>query len=470
MICMPSANDSIKMIDRVIEEVALLVTPPINERERVENVAKLVLEKIKNALKFSKFSPEIILGGSYARNTWLPLEADIDVFLRYPTQVNRKELEEDSYRISCQAFGEKNLVIRYAEHPYTETYIEDVRVNVVPCYKVEAGNWITAADRSPYHLIFVKKNITSSQTLDVRLLKKFLKSQGIYGAEIKVGGFSGYLCETLIYRYGSFKNLILNASKWKLPLIITDKDKDNEVKGKFKGDKIIITDPVDYNRNLGKALTIKSLAKFVLACRGFLKSPSKEYFTLHDKVTKLEDIEKNMLLENIMILEFEHAKMSADILWGMLYRTLNHFTKQFNENNFKIARNIAVSDEKSFSAYIFLFETKQVSEYECRIGPYIFDEENLEKFVSKNLGNSYFLWINDEGKICTFKKRNINTAKKLLEEMVKDPIRYGASRKIVEALKKGKIYVGKEIFEVKREEIWIGVMKLLEPEEQKYFS
>ncbi len=467
MTSMSSAN-SVERMDRVLEEATELVTPSKDEVERVENVAKLVLEKIGKSIEYSRFSPEIILGGSYARNTWLPLEADIDIFLRYPTNVNRKELEEDSYRISSKAFGEENLVIRYAEHPYTETYIENVRINVVPCYKVELGKWITAADRSPYHLNFVKENI--KQTLDVRLLKKFLKSQGIYGAEIKVGGFSGYMCETLVYRYGSFKNLILNASKWRLPLIVTEEDKVKEVKEKFKGDKIIITDPVDYNRNLGRALSIKSLTKFVLACRSFIKNPSKEYFMQEEKKIRLDYIENSILLENVMALEIEHEKFSADILWGMLYRTLNHFIKQFNENNFKIARTVTVSDEESFSAYLFLFETKQVSEYECRIGPYVFDEENFEKFVSKNIGSSYLLWINDEGKICALKRRNNNTAKKLLEEILKDPIKYGASRKIAEALKKGKIYTGKEVLEVKRDEIVRGVMELLEPGEKKYFS
>ena len=54
--------------------------------------------------------------------------------------------------------------------------------------------------------------------------------------------------------------------------------------------------------------------------------------------------------------------------------------------------------------------------------------------------------------------------------MLKDPIKYGASRKIVEALKKGKVYAGKEILEVRRDEVWSGVMELLEPGEKKYFS
>ena len=50
---------------------------------------------------------------------------------------------------------------------------------------------------------------------EVRVLKKFMKGIDTYGAEIKVGGFSGMLCETLILNYGSFEDTIKSASDWK---------------------------------------------------------------------------------------------------------------------------------------------------------------------------------------------------------------------------------------------------------------
>lgn len=456
-------------LDRVIGEAAALLTPSKEERERVERVAGVVLEKVKAALEYSRFRPETVLGGSYARDTWLPREADIDVFLRYPTDVGRVELEEDSYMVSCKAFGEENLVVRYAEHPYTETYVEGVRVNVVPCYRVEAGRWITAADRSPYHLEFVKRNLKGFQTSDVRLLKGFMKGQGIYGAEIKVGGFSGYMCETLVYRYGSFKSLLEEASRWKIPLIVTDEDKVEEVRERFRGDKIVITDPVDPNRNLGRALSMRSLAKFVLACRSFLRKPSREYFMVREKSVDRVRLAENRLLENVIVLEFEHEKMSADILWGMLYRTMNHFIKQFNVGGFKVARATAVSDEERFSAYIFLFETTKVSEYECRKGPYVFDEENLQRFVDKNFESAHIIWVNEEGKACALRSRNVYTAKAMLDEILRNPIGYGASRGIAEQLKKGKVYCGRRVMKAERDEVLKGVMELLEPSERKYF-
>ena len=39
---------------------------------------------------------------------------------------------------------------------------------------------------------------------EVRLLKRFLKSVGIYGAQIAKGGLSGYVTEILILKYGTF--------------------------------------------------------------------------------------------------------------------------------------------------------------------------------------------------------------------------------------------------------------------------
>ncbi|MEM2661029.1 MAG: hypothetical protein QXS74_06890, partial [Nitrososphaeria archaeon] len=62
---MSSAN-STKTIDSVLEEVAELVTPSKEEVDRVRNISEQVLEKIRDAIESSRFSPEIILGGSYA--------------------------------------------------------------------------------------------------------------------------------------------------------------------------------------------------------------------------------------------------------------------------------------------------------------------------------------------------------------------------------------------------------------------
>ena len=94
--------------------------------------------------------------------------------------------------------------IRYAEHPYVHGIVKGVEVDVVPCYRLKDASRIkSAVDRTPFHHEWLKDRIKGKEN-EVRLLKGFLKANGLYGAEYKVRGFSGYLCELLIMFYGSF--------------------------------------------------------------------------------------------------------------------------------------------------------------------------------------------------------------------------------------------------------------------------
>ena len=76
--------------------------------------------------------------------------------------------------------------MRYSEHPYVEAFVDTIRINVVPCYDVERGNWKSAADRSPFHTEFIKESFDEEKRLETRLLKKFMKTIGVYGAEIRI--------------------------------------------------------------------------------------------------------------------------------------------------------------------------------------------------------------------------------------------------------------------------------------------
>ena len=89
--------------------------------------------------------------------------------------------------------------VRYSEHPYVEATIKGTKVNVVPCYDVKEGQWQSAADRSPFHTKFMLESLTGVMKNEVRLLKKFLSCNKIYGSEIARQGFSGYVAEVLIY-------------------------------------------------------------------------------------------------------------------------------------------------------------------------------------------------------------------------------------------------------------------------------
>lgn len=111
---------------------------------------------------------------------------------------------------------------------------------------------------------------------EVRVLKKFLKSIGIYGSQISVSGFSGYVTEVLILKYGSFRNVLQTFAELTPNYIVSLDSPDQSLIEKFRS-PITIIDPIDSNRNLGAAISAECLAKFVLASRLFLKAPSTKF-------------------------------------------------------------------------------------------------------------------------------------------------------------------------------------------------
>lgn len=457
-------------LSKILEDAKRMTTPKPEEYEKADKVARLVTEQVKRYSETSQFTPKVIVGGSYARDTWLPEDADIDVFLSYPLQASKEELERDSYRISCQAFGKENLIIRYAEHPYVETNVEGSRVNIVPCYMVKRGHWVTAADRSPYHLKFMQEHLSRTQRSDVRLLKKFMKASGTYGAEIKIGGFSGYVCEVLIYRFKSFKGLLEEAVKWKLPLIITDRERQQYVMERFPDDKVIVTDPIDVNRNLGRAISVATLSRFILSCRSFTREPKLGYFMEKEKTLAIKR-EQSYLIDNVLCVFFEHEQTSVDILWGMLNHTIDSLTRHLEGEGFKVIRSKAASDERKTSAFIFLFETMNISPYHVRLGPEIFDEGNVQKFTSKNRGDSYMMWLEDDARLRALKRRRHSTTIDFMREILRNPTKYGVSRKLVQPLKeKHKIVGGREAESEEKRWVHEALSEIFEPRDQDYLS
>jgi len=132
-------------------------------------------------------------GGSFAKGTWLSKDADVDIFIKFKKNVSEEKFEKISKKIGFDSLKKYSPYVRYSQHPYVEAKIKNTKINVVPCYDVKIGEWKSAADRSPFHTKFMEKSLTSKMRNEVRVLKTFLKLNGIYGSEIAKQGFSGYI-------------------------------------------------------------------------------------------------------------------------------------------------------------------------------------------------------------------------------------------------------------------------------------
>ena len=152
--------------------------------------------------------------------------------------------------------------------------IDGFDVDLVPCYLIENAACIkSAVDRTPFHTQYLSARIAGLED-EVLLLKQFMKGIGVYGSELKVGGFSGYLAELLILRYGSFTDTLKAASSWR-PGEIIDLERHSTVR---HDEPLIVIDPVDPARNVAAALTLDKMLQFAAASRCFLKNPDICFF------------------------------------------------------------------------------------------------------------------------------------------------------------------------------------------------
>ena len=159
-------------LEEIRVEVLKRVNPSESERKKVLSLAKKLTKKVREAAKEKGVEAEIRVEGSVAKNTWLRDCPEIDVFMCVPTTTPKEAFGTVCLEIAKKATEGYKQIERFAEHPYLEAIIDNVWVNVVPCYKVKQGEWISATDRTPFHTDYVKPLLDEQMGKEVRLLKR----------------------------------------------------------------------------------------------------------------------------------------------------------------------------------------------------------------------------------------------------------------------------------------------------------
>jgi tRNA nucleotidyltransferase (CCA-adding enzyme) len=425
-------NDS---IDTVLNEAYTLVEPSIEDRRYVARVADTCLNNVKMIASRYEDVSDVMLVGSYAKDTWLKDSVDIDIFVKIKPTVDSMRFEYIGKSIGFEALKDYNPYLRYSQHPYVEAIVDGIRVNVVPCYDVAIGNWKSAADRSPYHTLYMLDRLDHAKRREVRLLKRFMKVIGVYGAEIAVQGFSGYVCEVLVLIYGSFINTLARASRWREgevialdPNIYTKADDgDNSA--------LIIIDPIDKHRNLGSAISYECVGRFILAARNFLAKPSIDYFKYSKNSIDINKLKASPYANNILIIEFAYKKRSDDIIWGQLKSSANSIVKQLSMNNFNVLRyKCYLLNDKAY--IILLLDSLSIPPFSIKHGPSVFDANNAYRFIAKNKDS--LLWLDNKGRVNAIMHRRFTYAKDMVSYILKEGLySSGISKGLIEDLKQG---------------------------------
>jgi len=354
-----------------------------------------------------------MLLGSVAKGTFLSGESDLDVFILFKKRMNKLQMKSELEKIFRKAFPNENYQMNYAEHPYIKFRFKGLKVDLVPAYKMKkAAERLTAVDRSVLHTKFILRNLSRKQKDEVRLLKKLLKANGIYGAEIRVEGLSGYLCELLVIKYKTFAGVLRAATKWKLPVIIDIKKyyKNSEYAGlvrHFNKDFIVI-DPTDKNRNVAAALSEKNLSKFIGLAKRFVKKPSENYFFREETFDKKLAKEKNTV-----IIEFKRSEAVDDVLWGQLKRFNRLLGSALSDFDIKEI----FSESNGIVRVAVVYGKNAVGGIVEQKGPPVEMEKNVKKFRNKHKKDRI---IKRKGRLIAFVKIPKKTIKDAVSEFIKE--------------------------------------------------
>lgn len=368
------------------DEVISRIMPAPEWRRSIEaRVQKLVQEVITQGER-RRGDLQVMLVGSVAKDTFLH-DPDVDVFVLFPTNVSRRELERLGLEIGREVLesGEE----RYAEHPYIHGIWQGLEVDLVPCYRVDdPAEMKCAVDRTPFHTRFIRANLSEEQRTEVRLLKQFMKGVGTYGAEARVQGFSGYLIELLVLRYGTFRGVLEAATHWRPGEVLTLKGK-----GRKFAEPMTFYDPVDESRNVASALSLDSLALFMFAAQMYLRDPSiKFFFPDRREPLTVEDIRQRVRERgtDIVVVSLDRPEITDDNLYPQVRRTLEGVVNLLASSGFTVM-------EKSFHAaerldFVLELETATLPSAVRHDGPPAWIENSwsfLQKWKGQGLSEPY---------------------------------------------------------------------------------
>ncbi len=432
-------------IQQICEEILQEMKPDDKERTQVAQTVSNILNQLKKEVKKAGIDAHPELEGSIAHGTWISGERDIDIFILFPLNYPLDKVKTIGLELGKKA-SQGKWRERYAEHPFIEANIDGYRVDIVPCYKISKfSERVTSVDRTPLHTEYLSKSMKEDFKDEIILLKAFMKGIGVYGAEIRINGFSGYLCELLILHYGSFEKVLRNALRWKTQeaIDIERHYSDSETMKTIFAEPLILIDPIDPTRNAAAAVSGDRLGDLKGAAEAFLKDPSTRFF----KPKLLEPLSANQLkalmksrgTDTLFIL-IPSQKISPDVIWGELRKSLKAIKKLLDLNDFTAIGSDIWSDEEKEAIMAIELTSANLPSVKSHQGPAAGDPSQ-QKFLEKHLQNNKTLagpWIK-EGKWVVELKRDFTNAKDLVETKLREesPAAMGISKDVGAWVKEG---------------------------------
>jgi len=381
------------------------IFPTKKEEQHLKRIVNNFLKKIKNSeIKF-------LVGGSYAKGTWIRGKPDIDIFARF----SYAKYQNKSISNELKKFLRKKKIrfeTIHGSRDYFQTKVDGFTFEIIPVLDIKTSKKAkNVTDVSPLHVKHVKKHATEKIRNDIRLIKKLCRAHDLYGAESHIKGFSGYVLEVLTIHYSSLKKLMNAIRKWD-PKEIIDPSRHYSSKGEIlkelnaskKKSPLILIDPVQKERNLAAALSNKKYEEMIKLANTY--DGSKEFF-----IKKEIDPSK---LKGYTVFKLKPLNKKIDIAGAKLLKALEKTKRAAEREGLKIKDYGWKWDEDAY----FWFKAKSLDKTKKHYGPKIKQKESIENFKKKWKGKRIY---KERGKVYVKIKRTKTTPKDVLQEILKKP-------------------------------------------------
>lgn len=257
------------MLKEVVRGITPTARPPEVER---------LVAAINRDLKKRGTKAEAHIGGSFAKDTWLVGDHDVDIFVAFDLRHkddNLSDLLEKALRplLPRRVHGSRD----YFQIDDHFTY------EIIPVLAIKkASDAQNITDFSLKHVAWVNARSRKLKD-DIRLAKKFCKAQRVYGAESYIRGFSGHVVDLLVIHHGGFLPLLRAARRWTPKTVIDPVNAHNGKallalnRSKTEG-PLVLVDPVQPDRNAAASLTLENYNRFITAAGRFLDAPDARHF------------------------------------------------------------------------------------------------------------------------------------------------------------------------------------------------
>ena len=379
---------------KIENQVLEVINVQWERHEEIGDLLSILKEKILLDLNSLGYIGRVEVQGSFIRKTYLGEDEIYDLLLILPQSDKAKVhqiLDSLVQRLRKDRIRKSPLEVKKqtGKIPHLRIVADEEYINLFVGFEVTPGEeQISIFDFIPMHTQYILTHLQEKERKEVLLLKKFVKTIGVYRNEIGAIGFNGYLCELLILFYGSFWEAIQAIGKWRPRTIVDVKRKREQIEDVdlltsellARYYPLYVPDPLNPKDNVAADVSMSQFMSLIAAANTYIFDPNIHFFEdMQCEIPSYDDLVRKIITtgREILVLVLKREFQESEICWQKSLSIKSAFMSEIFSNDYILERAHAfVSDEYYGLMLSLMNATPQL--VIRKDGPDIGSEESLE--------------------------------------------------------------------------------------------